>query len=122
MSFKDMIEHDIKAVFLNADEFAERRTVKFDGYVFEDIPINLHGLDDTKRDQRLTDHAQGLFRVSNVLHVASSDLGGHRPERGTRFYISAADEDGEEYFEVFYVASVYDQGGMFRIELEGVDE
>lgn len=122
MNFKDMIEHDIKAVFLNADEFADIRTVKFDGYTFEDIPINIHGLDDTKREQRLTDHAQGLYRVSNVLHVASSDLGGHRPERGTRFYISAVDADGDEYFEVFYVAVVNEQGGMLRIELEGVDE
>ena len=122
MSFKDMIERDIKGVFLNADEFADLRTVKFDGYVFEDIPVNLHGLDDTTREQRLTDHAQGLFRVSNVLHVASSDLRGKRPERGTRFYINATDEDGEEYFDTFYVASVYEQGGMLRIELEGVDE
>lgn len=122
MSFKDMIERDIKGVFLNADEFADLRTVKFDGYTFKDIPINFHGLDDTKREQRLTDHAQGLFRVSNVLHVASSDLDGHRPERGTRFYVSAKDEDNVEYFETFYVATVNEQGGMLRIELEGVDE
>ena len=39
MSFKDMLTDDIHNVFLNVDEFAEKRTVEYDGERYEDIPI-----------------------------------------------------------------------------------
>ena len=37
--FKDMVARDNFGVFLNCDEFAEKRTVKYDGATYEDIPI-----------------------------------------------------------------------------------
>ena len=36
MSFKDMLADDIHNVFLNVDEFAEKRTVEYDGERYED--------------------------------------------------------------------------------------
>ena len=42
--FKDMVARDNFGVFLNCDEFAEKRTVKYDGATYEDIPIVLSGL------------------------------------------------------------------------------
>ena len=73
--FKDMVARDNFGVFLNCDEFAEKRTVKYDGATYEDIPIVLSGLKEKDRRQLMSDHAQGLYIVSSVLHCALSDLG-----------------------------------------------
>ena len=50
--FKDMVARDNCGVFLNCDEFAEKRTVKYDGATYEDIPIVLSGLKEKDRRQR----------------------------------------------------------------------
>ena len=83
MSFKDMVAADLHNVFLNLGEFAERRTVEYDGERYEDIPIVLSGLKEKDRRQLVSDHVQGLFLVSSVLHCARDDLGGKQPEKGT---------------------------------------
>ena len=38
MSFKDMVEADIRAVFLNTQEFGELRSIRYDGVTYTDIP------------------------------------------------------------------------------------
>ncbi|MFQ7009971.1 MAG: hypothetical protein ACLRRN_03355 [Oscillospiraceae bacterium] len=58
--FKDMVARDNFGVFLNCDEFAEKRTVKYDGATYEDIPIVLSGLKEKDRRQLMSDHAQGF--------------------------------------------------------------
>lgn len=121
MRFKDMVASDNKRVFLNLDEFAERRTVVYDGERFIDIPIVLSGLKEKDRRQVSSDHAQGLYLVSSVLHCARCDLGGKQPEKGTRIRINDR-EGGGGYFREFYVASSVCEAGMLRVELEGVDE
>ena len=83
MSFKDMLADDIHNVFLNVDEFAEMRTVEYDGEHYEDIPIVLTGLKEKDRRQLVTDHVQGLYLVSSVLHCALKDLGGNQPEKAS---------------------------------------
>ena len=94
MSFKDMVAADLHNVFLNLGEFAERRTVEYDGERYEDIPIVLSGLKEKDRRQLVSDHVQGLFLVSSVLHCARDDLGGKQPEKGTRRYRAAGDSSG----------------------------
>ena len=37
--FKDMVADDVHAVFLNLDEFAQKRTIRYDGEEYQDIPI-----------------------------------------------------------------------------------
>ena len=118
--FKDMVARDNFGVFLNCDEFAEKRTVKYDGATYEDIPIVLSGLKEKDRRQLMSDHAQGLYIVSSVLHCALSDLGG-QPERGQRIRINDQ-EGGGGFFREFYVASSVCEMGMLRVELEAVDE
>ena len=118
--FKDMVARDNFGVFLNCDEFAEKRTVKYDGATYEDIPIVLSGLKEKDRRQLMSDHAQGLYIVSSVLHCALSDLGG-APERGQRIRINDQ-EGGGGFFREFYVASSVCEMGMLRVELEAVDE
>lgn len=119
--FKDMIAHDNQAVFLNLGEFAERRTVQYDGETYQDIPIVLSGLKEKDRRQLVSDHVQGLYLVSSVLHCAIDDLGGAQPEKGQRIKINDGDGGGG-FFREFYVASSVCEMGMLRVELEAIDE
>lgn len=119
--FKDMVARDTQAVFLNLDEFAEKRTIKYDGSTYEDIPIVLAGLKEQDRRQLVSDHAQGLYLVSSVLHCAIDDLGGNQPEKGQRIKIND-EESGGGFFWEFYVASSVCEMGMLRVELEAIDE
>ena len=102
--FKDMVADDVHAVFLNLDEFAEKRTIRYDGEEYQDIPIVLSGLKEQERRQLQSDHVQGLYLVSSVLHCALSDLGGNQPEKGMRIQINNR-EGGGGFFREFYVAS-----------------
>lgn len=121
MSFKDMVAADIHNVFLNTGEFAERRTVEYDGERYEDIPAVLSGLKEKDRRQLVSDHVQGLYLVSAVLHCAIADLGGKQPEKGQRIKIND-EEGGGGFFREFYVASSTCEMGMLRVELEAIDE
>lgn len=132
MSFKDTVAADVHGVFLNLDEFGERRNIWYDGTVYEKIPVVLSGLKENDR-KRLTsgvkeqggrnsvaDRVQGLYNEQIVLHCAQDDLGGKQPEDGARFRISKT-EDGGGWREYYVVASVADMG-MLRVELAGLNE
>ena len=69
-NFKDMVIADNAKVFMNINEFAEKRTVIYDGVTYTDIPIVLKGLKQEDRAQTVAsgDHSQGIFLVSSVLH------------------------------------------------------
>lgn len=121
MSFKDMVERDNHGVFLNLSEFADKRTILYDGEEYADVPIVLSGLKEQDRRQLVSDHAQGLYLVSSVLHCAISNLGGNQPEKGQRIKINDAEGSGG-FFREFYVASSVCEMGMLRIELEAIDE
>lgn len=121
MSFRDMVNGDIYSIFLNVDEFAELRSVKYDGEVYVDIPIVMTGAKEEKRQQTQSDHAQGLYAVSSVLHCALVDLGGNQPEQGLPIWINEQ-EGGGGFFRKFYVASSVCEMGMLRVDLEAVDE
>lgn len=119
--FKDMVARDNHGVFLNNSEFAEMRTIKYDGATYSDIPIVLSGMKEKDRRQLMSDHAQGLYLVPSVLHCALSDLGGAQPEKGQRIKINDR-EGGGGFFREFYVASSVCEMGMLRVELEAIDE
>lgn len=119
--FKDMVAADNANVFLNLDEFAERRTIVYDGATYQDIPIVLSGLKEKDRRQLVSDHIQGLYLVSSILHCAEKDLNGHQPEKGQRIQINDV-EGGNGFFREFYVVSSVCEMGMLRVELRAVDE
>lgn len=116
-NFKDMVAADNKDVFLRADEFADLHTIVYDGTTYEDIPVVLSGLKEKDRRQLVTDHVQGLYLISTVMHCAASDLNGVVPEKGMKIQIS----DGE-FLRDFRVASSVCKAGMIRAELEAIDE
>ena len=119
--FKDMVAADIHNVFLNTDEFAELRTIRYDGEEYVDIPIVLTGLKEQDRRQLQSDHVQGLYLVTSVLHCALSDLGGKQPEKAGRTEVTHEEGDGG-VFRRIYVASSVCEMGMLRVELEAIDE
>lgn len=119
--FKDMVAEDIHSVFLNLDEFAEKRTIRYDGMEYKDISIILSGAKQQSRKQLQDDHVQGLYLVTAVLHCALTDLGGNQPEKGTRVKINDR-EGGGGFFREFYVASSVCEMGMLEVELEEIDE
>ena len=86
-----------------------------------DIPIVLTGRKEKDRRVMTSDHAQGLFLVTDILHCAMSDLGGKQPEKGSRIRINYQ-EGGGGYFASFYVASSVEKMGMLRVELEAIGE
>lgn len=121
MSFRDMVASDNTNVFLDTNEFADKRTIIYDGETYEDIPIVLSGLKEKDRSQTVNDHAQGLYLVSAVLHCDIDDLGGNQPEKGQRIKINDA-EGGGGFFREYYVAQSDCELGMLRVELEAIDE
>jgi len=126
MSFKDMVAAANKKVFLNAEHFADLRTVKYDGETYTDIPIILAKV---KQEGRRTviiengrrDNTQGLYQVTAVLRCAISDLGGNKPEQGQQIKIND-EEGGGGYFWEYTVATSDCDMGMLRVELEAIDE
>lgn len=121
MSFKEMVHEDIKNVFLNTDEFAEIRTVEYDGVSYEDIPVVLTDEAEQGRQQNVSDHVQGLYLLTAVLYCALEDLGGIQPEKGRPIQIND-EEGGGGFFQKFYVAASSCEMGMLRVELEAIDE
>lgn len=127
MSFKDAVDADIHAVFLNPDEFGELRDVWYDGKVYHDVPVILHGLKENDR-KRLTsgvkeqggrnsiaDRVEGLYNEQRVAHLAVADIGGVLPENGRQIRISVG-EKSTRFRSYRITASVLDMG-MCRLEL-----
>lgn len=129
MGFKDTVAADNLGVFMNTEEFADYRTIIYDGETYDGaedyegrgVPIVLTGLREKDRTTTVSDHAQGLYRVSSVLHMRAEDLGGHQPEKGAKISINDQ-EGGGGFFRDFYVSFSTCEMGMLRVELEGVDE
>ena len=119
-AFRDLVAADIHDVFLEPDEFAELRSVRYDGVVYADIPVVLNGFKEEKRTTHVSDHSQGLYRVTDIAHIALSDLGGNLQERGGKIEITTA--EGGTYYRRYYVGAVQNTVGLLRIELEAVDE
>lgn len=120
-SFKQQLAADNLAVFLNTAEFAELRTVIYDGERFEDVPLVLAGPEEEARPQLAADHAEGLYRVTAKMFCALDDLGGCLPEQGQRIQIND-EAGGGGFFREYYVASSICEIGMLELELEAISE
>ena len=117
--FREQFFDDIYNVFLNLDEFADLRTIRYDSTIYQDIPVVLEGPVSEEREKLKDDHIQGLHLVTAVLHCAQKDLGGKLPKQGTLLEINNQ-EGGGGFFRKFYVAAAASEMGMLRVELEAV--
>lgn len=124
MNFKDMVAADVRSVFLNESEFAERRTVIYDGRAFENIVIMLTHIKQTElpviNSER--NRTEGIFNVTEVMHVALSDLGGILPQKNQTIGVEDGTAMGHIFIKKYDIASVSCAEGMITLELEARDE
>ena len=118
MGFKEMVAQDVRKVFLNTDEYAELRTIRYDGEEYPDISISLQDQELERRDRDEGDHMQGLHKASAILFCARDDLGGKLPRPGDQMEISI--RTGEDFYDRYHVAAAADQMGALCIELEAM--
>ena len=119
MSFRDMVAADNLKVFCNTDEFADPRSVWYDGERYDEVHVVMTQL--KEKDRTVTtqkDHTQGIYLVTAIVHFPKDELGGHVPENGALISIS----DDEAFRHQYYVAQSGCDLGMVRLELEAYDE
>lgn len=122
-TFKQCAAIEVEKAFLNPDEFADVRTVIYDGVTYKDIIVIEVGPKEGKRSsvvQMQHDFGQGLYKRSVVLYIAEKDLGGVKPEQGS--HLSVNEEQGGTFFHKFRVVESTTEMGMYRMKLEEVDE
>lgn len=124
-TFKQCAAADIHAVFLNEDEFAEKRDVRFDGKVYRDVLIvveenALQGKQEKNYTMTRKDNSEGLYKRVMTVYLALEDIGGKQPESGAVFEMN--DQAGESYFRFLYVLESKTEDGMLKLLLSGTDE
>ncbi len=102
-AFKEMIQNDLKNVFLNPDEFGETHMV--DG---KEMTIIIDEIELVRREARIKTMAEGLHKKQLLIYVSAEDFG-EEPLIGRML-----DLDGS-YYEVKDVAN---EAGMYSISLE----
>ena len=107
---------DISTVFLNTSEFAEERSIRYNGILYENIPVVITGL--KQQDRRRL--ASGLHTGTTVLHCATIDIDGKLPEPSQKLRIYAEGDSG--FYKDYRVTASSENMGMCRIELEQIKE
>lgn len=122
MSFKQAAENDVRNVFLNQEEFAEIRTVKYDGETYADIPVVMVKVMQTKFPLPVTNRTEGVHIASCTAYIALEDLDGVIPEQKRRIRISDGEAIGQPFFMDFLIVTSDVELGLARLELEAYDE
>lgn len=102
-SFKEMIQNDLKNVFLNPNEFGETHMI--DG---REMTIIIDEIELVKREARIKTIDKGLHKKQLLIYVSAEEFG-EEPLIGRLL-----DLDGS-YYEVKDVAN---EAGMYSISLE----
>ena len=121
MSFKESVENDIKSVFLNAEEFAETHSVRYDGEEYTDIPVVLTKTKENERPAVISD-VQGIHLVTAVAHIFQADMGGIIPEQKRYIEISDGSALGRPFYQKYRIITSDCEMGMLRLELGAYDE
>lgn len=101
-SFKDILNNDIKSVFLNPDEFGEEHTVQGKTMV-----IVLDDLENIEREKKIRSY-DGVFTKQILFYVSAEDFGELPAPNG---FITL---DGKRYT----VVDATDEAGIYAITLE----
>lgn len=122
MNFKKMVEEDIHGVFLNDGEFAERRTVKYNGTLYENISVLLTKVKESEHPVIPTESVSGIHKVSVVVHMSLKDMRGKVPEQKQLILISDGEALGKPFFRTYRIVTSDVEMGMIVLELEAYDE
>lgn len=102
-AFKDMVQEDIKNIFLDFDMFGEIH--KLDGM---DVLVIVDESELVEREKRTKDVERGLHNRQILFYVAAEDFG-EIPSVGRMLKF-----DGEDYL----ITDVTDESGVYSISLE----
>lgn len=122
MGFKEMVERDNAAVFLNVGEFAELHSVRYGGNIYEEVPLVLENLKESDRTVIQSDRMQGIFRVSAKVYFSADSLEGIVPEKGQHFDIDDGNALGKPFFRRYNIVTSSCEMAMVILELEAFDE
>lgn len=117
-TFREIVAADNHEIFMNLEELAEKRSVRYDGTLYEGVSVVLMGAEEQARKQLTHDHAEGLYRVTDVLYCPGDSLGGRTPEQGSTLELSV---DGV-FFHRYRVERSVCELGMLEVELEAIEE
>lgn len=121
-SFKDTFAADIKNVFMNTDEFAERHTLKYSGETFHSIPVVMSTVAQNERHILQNDHMQGIYNITAKAYFNAEDVREIIPEKGKWVEIDDGEACGKPFFKRYKAAFVKVTFGMVTVGLEAKDE
>lgn len=102
-AFKDVIQEDVKAVFMNVDEFSDMHNVN--GTM---MPIQIDSNEQIEREKRINQHMDGIYKNQKLIYVSAADYG-PLPKQG-----SVVSLDGK----IMKVADAISEDGVYSITLE----
>lgn len=105
MTFKDVLQKDIKQVFLNFDEFGEMHDING-----QQVLIIIDENELTEREKRIQQNQEGLHNKQLLFFIAAEDFG---PLPAPRKILSF---DGKKY----KVMEAENEDGIYSISLEAV--
>lgn len=103
-SFKDILKNDIKAIFLNPEEFGETHTVQG-----REMTIVLDDIENVEREKKLQSTTAGGIHARQILMYVAADDFGAFPAPGGLITL-----DGGRYT----VVDATDEAGMYAITME----
>lgn len=103
LSFKEILQGDVKGVFLNSLEFGEEHLVNGESMV-----ISLDDVENIEREKRMKSNMDGIYARQILFYVASEDFG-PLPKQG-----GLVDLDGKKYI----VMDATDECGIYAITME----
>lgn len=102
-AFKDVIQEDVKAVFMNVDEFSDMHNVN--GTM---MAIQIDSNEQIEREKRINQHMDGIYKNQKLIYVSAADYG-PLPKQG-----SVVSLDGK----IMKVADAISEDGVYSITLE----
>ncbi len=102
-TFKELLEQDVKNVFLNLEEFGEVHTVNE-----KEMVIIIDNNEQIEREKRTNQRTDGIYKNQKLIYVATSDFG-PLPKQGARLVL-----DKKNYT----VMDAISEDGIYSITVE----
>ena len=103
MTFKELVQKDIKRTFLNPLEFGEQHVVN--GVNME---VVIEKYEQAMKANRVSQHMDGIYKNRKLVYVAESDFGS-LPAQGSKLTM-----DGKLYI----VSDAVSEAGIYLITIE----
>lgn len=103
MSFKELLQQDVKGVFLDPAEFRETHTVNG-----KEMTVIIDSNEQIEREKRGAQQTDGVYMNQKLIYVAAEDLG-PLPAQGSLFTL-----DKRRY----RVADAISEDGVYSITVE----